>query len=130
MKNKQLSLIFFLIVQLYLFTMVVNFNSFFNTKILSILSIFICLIVGIFMFCKTKDYYIMISAVFLTFIADLINLFFNDSLSVYLALLNIIQIFYFLRTYLESDYKKENLITRFSSIAIAAVITLNTEPGS
>jgi len=122
MKNKQLSLLFFLIIQLYLFAMIVNFNSFFNTKILSILSIFICLIIGVFMFCKTKDYYIMIAAIFLTLIADLVYLFLNDSLSIYLTFLNIIQIFYFLRTYLESDYKKENLTIRFSAIIIGILL--------
>ena len=74
------------------------------------------------MFCKTKDYYIMIAAIFLTLIADLVYLFLNDSLSIYLTFLNIIQIFYFLRTYLESDYKKENLTIRFSAIIIGILL--------
>jgi len=121
MKNRQLSLIFFLFAELYIYIMQICFNAFINTKILSIVSSALCLIIGLFLFCKTKDYFIMICALFFTLISNIsFNLF--DNSTVGLVLLNLIQILYFLRTFIESDYKKLSCLTRIVSIPIFLTI--------
>lgn len=122
MKNRQLSLIFFLIAQLYIFVMLVSFNSLVNTNLLLITSTSLCVIIGAFMYCKTKDYLIMISAISLTLISDIFMLFFDNLHYISLFLLNIIQILYFLRTYIDSNSKKSNLIIRVIFIPISLII--------
>ena len=118
MKNKQLSLIFFLIIQLYIYIMLINFNNLINAKILALTSSIFCFIIGLFMFCKTKDYFIMISALFFTLTTDIFSIFFKNRQVISLYLLNIVQILYFLRTLIESDHKKLNLFTRVLAIPI------------
>lgn len=112
MRNRQLSLIFFLIAQLYIFVMLISFNNLINTKLLLITSTVLCVIIAGFMHCKTKDYLIMISAISLTLISDIFMIFFDNLNYIGLFILNIIQILYFLRTYIDSDYKKHNIIIR------------------
>lgn len=121
MKNRQLSLIFFLIAQLYIFVMLISFNSLINTNLLLITSTSLCVIISTFMYCKTKDYLIMISAISLTLISDIFMIFFDNLHVIGLSILNIIQILYFLRTYVDSDYKKYNLITRAMFIPISLI---------
>lgn len=116
MKNKQLSLIFFLIIQLYIYTAQISFTNLVNLKILSIISILLCFILSLSLFCKTKDYFIMICAISLTLISDIFHIFFNNLTAIILFILNTIQILYFLRTYIDSDYKKLNLLTRIITI--------------
>jgi hypothetical protein len=77
---------------------------------------------GLFLFCKTKDYFIMISALFLTFIADIFFIFFDSLHIVGLAILNIVQILYFLRTFIESESKKINVISRIVTIPTLLII--------
>lgn len=122
MKNRQLSLIFFLIAQLYIFIMLISFNSLINTNILLVTSTVLCVIISGFMYCKTKDYLIMISALSLTLISDIFMLFFDNLHYIGLFILNIIQILYFLRTYIDSDSKKYNLISRLIIIPISLII--------
>lgn len=121
MKNRQLSLILFLFVQLYIYVMLVCFNSNINPKIMFISSSILCFIMGVFLFCKTKDYYIMISALFISLIGDFFFTFFNNSSYIGLICLNITQILYFLRIYLDSDYKKTNLLARIIIIPIILI---------
>lgn len=120
MKNRQLILIFFLIAQLYIFGMIMCFNDIISTTVLSIVSTGLCVTLGIFMFCKRKDYYITMSALSLTLLADIFLLLVNTTIGLFL--LNIVQILYFLRTFLDSDSKKEDLIVR--SISIPIIIAL------
>lgn len=122
MKKKQVSLMFFLIIQLYIYVMLISFNSLINTQILSFISSVLCLIMGIFLFCKTKDYYIMISALVFTALADIFLIFFNNLHNIGLIFLNIVQILYFLRIYVDTDYKKSNVLTRIISIPILCII--------
>ena len=109
MRNRQLSLIFFLIAQLYIFTMLISFNRLINTNLLQLVSSTLCVIMASFMFCKTKDYLIMIIAITLTLISDIFMLFFDNLHVIGLFLLNIIQILYFLRTYISSNDKKHDI---------------------
>lgn len=122
MKNRQLALIFFLSIQLLIFGALISFNELTNFKILSIISSLLCFIVGLFLYCKTKDYFIMISALFLTLISDIFILFFDNLSTFGLFILNIVQILYFLRTYIESDYKKLNVVTRIVTIPIFIIL--------
>lgn len=126
MKNRQLSLIFFLIAQLYIYVLLICFNSFINVKVLSYTSIVLCFIIGIFMFCKTKDYYIMILSLFFTLIGDTFFIFFKNLSVIGLICLNITQILYFLRIYLDSEYKKANVLIRLISIPISIIIVFIT----
>lgn len=122
MKNRQLSLIFFLIAQLYVFIMLISFNNLINTNLLLITSTVLCVIISGFMYCKTKDYLIMISAISLTLISDIFMLFFDNLHYIGLFILNIIQLLYFLRTYIDSDSKKSNLITRIVFVPVCLTI--------
>lgn len=122
MKNRQLSLIFFLIAQLYIYVTLICFNNLINTKILSFISILLCFIISIFMFCKTKDYFIMISALSLTLISDIFLIFFDSLHTISLFLLNIVQILYFLRTYINSETKRTNILIRIITIPICILI--------
>lgn len=123
MRNRQLSLIFFLIAQLYIFIMLISFNSLVNTNALKITSTVLCVIISCFMHCKTKDYLIMISAISLTLISDIFLIFFDNFHYIGLFILNIIQILYFLRTYIDSDSKKYNIITRIVCLPIVLIIS-------
>lgn len=118
MKNRQLSLIFFLIAELYLYVMLICFNHLINVKILSFLSVLLCFIISLFMHCKTKDYYIMILALFFTLLSDVFFIFFDKLIVIGLIGLNITQILYFLRIYIDSEYKKSNIISRIIFIPI------------
>jgi len=121
MRNRQLSLIFFLIAELYLYVMLICFNSLINIKILSFLSILLCFIISLFMHCKTKDYYIMILALFFTLLSDIFFIFFDKLIVFGLISLNITQILYFLRIYIDSEYKKKNLINRVIFIPLGLI---------
>lgn len=123
MKNRQLSLILFIFAQLYVYISLICFNEFINSKIMSLISIFLCFIISIFLFCKTKDYYIMISAITISLISDIFFLFFNNLSYIGLIGLNIVQILYCLRIYLDSDYKKTNAISRIIILPIVTIIT-------
>lgn len=123
MKNKQLSIIFFLSIQLFILALIVGFSDLFNINILSILSIFLCFIMTCFLFCKTTDYYIMISAMSLTLIAETLFLFFQGFPLIVLLILNTIQILYFLRNFIESEHKKENIIVRIPVVFICLTIS-------
>lgn len=122
MKNRQLSLIFFLIIQLYIYVMLISYNTLINTKILSFISTILCFILALFMHCKTRDYIIMICALFLTLVADIFLIFFQNVPYVSIILLNIIQVLYFLRTYIESDFQRSNILTRLITIPICIFI--------
>lgn len=126
MKKRQLAMIIFLMTQLYIYVMQINFASFVNTKILSISSILLCFILAIYMHCKTKDYYIMVAAISLHLTIDIFIIFFDNLKIIYLTLLNILQIFYFFRIYLDSNYKKQNIITRIIVIPLAIIISFAT----
>jgi len=121
MRNRQLSLIFFLIAELYLYVMLICFNSLINIKILSFLSILLCFIISLFMHCKTKDYYIMILALFFTLLSDIFFIFFDKLIVFGLISLNITQILYFLRIYIDSEYEKKNLINRVIFIPLGLI---------
>lgn len=122
MKNKQLSLIIFVVLQLYIYTMQVCYNTLINTKVLSIISTLLCLITTIYLFCKTKDYFIMLLAISLTFIADIFLIFFTNLNFIGLFILNIVQILYMLRAYIDSDCKKQNIITRIIILPIGLLV--------
>lgn len=119
MKNRQISLIFFLIIQLYIYTMLVCYNTLISTDILAFSSTLLCLIITIFMHCKTKDYAIMITAFSLTLISDFCFLFFDNLKVLGLIFLNLIQILYFFRTYIDSEYKKSNILSRIIALPIS-----------
>jgi len=122
MKKKQMSLIFFLIIQLYIYVMLISFNNLINSKILSFLSILLCFIMGLFLFCKTKDYYIMILALFFTLIGEAFFIFFDKLDIIGLVFLNLAQLMYFLRIYIDTKYRKSNVTSRFiGGIIIIAI---------
>ena len=121
MKNRQISLIFFLIIQLYIYTMLICYNNLISTNILAFSSTLLCFLITLFMHCKTKDYFIMITAFSLTLISDILFIFFNNLQIVSLIFLNLIQLLYFLRTYLDSEYKKSNILTRFIALPISII---------
>lgn len=123
MKNKQLSLILFLFLQLYIYISLICFNDLINNEIMFIASSVICTIITTFMFCKTKDYFIMLTAISLSLISDIFFTFFDNLKYISLIILNIIQILYFLRIYLDSDYKKQNIITRLICIPCLIIAT-------
>ena len=115
MKNKQSALIIFLLIQLYLYSMLICFSEYFNPRILLIISSLLCLIITVFLFCKTKDYYIMLTAIVLSFISDL----FIESIPILsFAILNITQILYLCRTLLDSENKTLNITSRLVAIPI------------
>ena len=126
MKNKQLSLIFFLSIQLFILALFIGFGDLFSTDILSILSILLCFIMTCFLFCKTTDYYIMIIAMSLTLIFEILLLFFNEFTLVPLITSTIIQVLYFLRSFIQSDYKKQNIIVRVSVTFICLLVSYFT----
>lgn len=122
MKNKQSALMIFLLVQMYIYIMLICFNNLINQKILSFLSIFLCLIIGLFLHCKTKDYYIMILSLIFTLIGDVFFTFFEKLNFIGLIFFNIVQILYFLRIYIDSDDKKSNILTRLISLPLLLFI--------
>ena len=105
--------------------MLISYNSLINSKILSFISTILCIIIALFMHCKTRDYIIMICALFLTLVADIFIVFFQNISYISLTLLNIIQLLYFLRTYIESDFKKLNALTRIVAIPIFILIGIS-----
>lgn len=117
MKNKQIFLIFFLSFQLFILALLVGFSDVFNTNILSMLSILLCFITTCFLFCKTLDYCIMFSGMTLTLISKIL-LFSQETTVAYLTTLTVIQILYFFRSFIQSSYKKQNIIVRISTIPI------------
>ena len=121
MKNKQISLILFLILQLYIYVMSISFTNLINTNILSLMSIILCFIIAIFMRCKTRDYIIMVTAISFTLIYDLLSIVLPNNI-ISLFLLNVIQIIYFFRTYIDSESKKENILCRIMAIPICLFI--------
>lgn len=122
MKSRQLGLIIFLIIELYIYVFAMCFNQIVSTNILLIISSFLCFITGILLFCKTKDYYIVISALFLHLLTDTFSVIFDDLVIIRLIGFNIIQIFYFLRIYLDTQYKTLNLVSRSVSIMIFIIL--------
>ena len=126
MKNKQLSLILFLFAELYSYISLICFNDFISSKIMLLISMFLCLIISINLFCKTKDYYLMISAISISLICDIFFTFFNNLSYIGLIGLNIVQLLYFLRIYLESDYKKINVLSRIVALLIVTCIVILT----
>jgi hypothetical protein len=64
----------------------------------------------------------MITAFFLTLIGDIFFIYFENLHLIGLIFLNIVQLLYFLRSYIESDYKKSNIITRIISIPITIIL--------
>ena len=119
MKNKQSALIIFLLIQLYLYSMLICFSKYFNPRILLIISSLLCVIMTGFLFCKTKDYYIMLIAISLSFISDL---FIENIPVVSFFILNITQILYLCRTLLDSENKTFNITTRLVAIPICIFI--------
>ncbi len=124
MKNKQISLIFFLVIQLYIYVMLICFNNLFSEKILEYLSVCLCFILGISLFCKTKDYFIMLTALLFTLIGDTFMIFFDNLHIVGLICLNIVEILYFLRIYLDSEYKKLNILSRVISVVLVSAVAV------
>ena len=123
MKNRQLSLIIFIFAQLYVYISLICFNNFMNSKIMALISVFLCFIISIFLFCKTKDYYLMLSAITISLISDIFFIFFDNLSYIGLIGLNIVQLLYFLRIYLDSDYKKSNVLSRIIVLPFITLIT-------
>lgn len=123
MRNKQLSLILFLFLQIYIYISLISFNEIINDNIMFFASSLLCLIISLFLFCKTKDYYIMILAIFISVVGDVFFTFFKNLDYLGLMCLNLVQVLYFLRIYLDSDYKKYNLISRFIFLPVVTIIT-------
>ena len=123
MKNRQLSLIMFIFAQLYVYISLICFNDFINSKIMALISIFLCFIISISLFCKTKDYYLMLSAITISLISDIFFIFFDNLSYIGLIGLNIVQLLYFLRIYLDSDYKKSNVLSRIIVLPFITLIT-------
>lgn len=122
MKNRQFALLIFVFMQLCIYLNIISLNKYINPKIMCLSSIVICLIITIFMFCKTKDYFIMLSAIILSLISD-IFLFVLPSIKVVgYIILNIIQICYFLRIFIDSQYKKSNILVRIITIPLLVFI--------
>lgn len=126
MKNKQLSLILFLFAELYAYISLICFNDFISSKVMILIAMFLCLIISISLFCKTKDYYLMICAISISLICDIFFTFFNNLSYIGLIGLNIIQLLYFLRIYLDSDYKRSNILSRIIVLPIVTCIVILT----
>lgn len=123
MKNKQLSLIIYLIIQLFLYCFTICFNNVFNENIMYIISSSLSLGVTIYLFCKTKDYYIMLcSSIINLLISAFVFLFTNYNYFVCL-LLTIVQILYFLRIYINSENKKQDLFVRIIQLIISLIFS-------
>lgn len=115
MRNKQSALIVFLLVQLYIYSMLICFGDIFSSRILLIISSLLCVIMTIFLFCKTKDYYLMLTAISISFVADL---FIENVPLVSFILLNLTQLLYLGRTLIDSENKRFNIAIRIVSIPI------------
>lgn len=99
--------------------MLICYNTLINIDTLAFSSTLLCLFITIFMHCKTKDYAIMITAFSLTIISDICFIFFDNLKVIGLIILNLIQLLYFLRTYIESEHKKSNALTRIIALPIS-----------
>lgn len=123
MKNRQLSLIIFICIQLYIYISIASLSEYINPKVMILSSSIICLGIALFMFCKTRDYFIMLAAIILSLISDTFITVISNLKIISFIILNLVQILYFLRIYLDSEYKKSNLIYRI--IFIPLLISLN-----
>lgn len=121
MRNKQISLIIYLIAQLIIYSFTICFNDLFNENIMFIISSVLSLSLGIYLFCKTRDYYIMISSIGINVLISVFNLSLTNFKYIIYSLLNIVQILYFLRIYINSETQKKDLLIRLLELSICIV---------
>ncbi len=123
MKNKQISLIIYLIAQLIIYSFTICFNNIFNENIMFIISSVLSFSLGIYLFCKTKDYYIMITSIGINVLISIFNLYLINFKYIVYFLLNLVQILYFLRIYINSENKKKDLIIRLIELVLGLVLS-------
>lgn len=124
MRNKQISLIIYLVAQLIIYSFTICFNDIFNENIMFIISSVLSLSLGIYLFCKTKDYYLMITSISINVLISVFNLSLTNFKYIIYSLLNIVQILYFLRIYINSETQKKDLLIRLLELSICIVFCL------